>query len=322
MNMLRKALIIITAIVLIVTLAVVALTINHQIRLKREAKSDQPPGQMVDIDGKKMHIYIEGEGDHTFVFMSGHGTSSPLVDFKPLWSKLAANNRIVVIEKFGYGFSESGTNKKGIDDLLEHTREALSTLEMAGPFVLVPHSLSGLEAIYWAQKYPNEVKAMIGLDACTPETIGLLSIPSKAQLNLVYLVSRIGLSRLMPDKELKRILPLLDSDEMTEEDKAIYKSMFFRSSLTKDMLAELETMNENARHVADERVPDEIPMFFFISSKQNEDVPGWTQATTGYLDSIDLQQSMILDTSHYVHHEMSYTIYKETIDFLEAITDF
>ncbi|MDI6453259.1 alpha/beta fold hydrolase [Peloplasma aerotolerans] len=318
MKMLKIILIIIIAILLIAALVMVALVINHQVKLKKELKLYQPLGEMVDINDRKMHIYVEGEGENTFVFLSGHGTSSPVLDFKPLWSKLVEENKIVIVEKFGYGFSDSSGNKD-IDNLLENTREALSVLEVTGPFVLVPHSLSGLEAIYWAQKYPNEVKAIIALDACTPKTIELLPIPSKTQLNLVYLISRIGLSRLMPDEELKHTLPLLDSNEITEHEKSVYKAMFYRSSLTKDMLAELKSMDANAQHVIDQPIPSDTPMYFFISSKQNDDVPGWTQTLIEYLESINFQQSMILDTSHYVHHEMSDVIFNEMINFLEAI---
>ena len=38
-----------------------------------------------------------------------------------------------------------------------------------GPFVLLPHSMSGLEAIYWAQKYPDEVMGIVGMDMAFPK---------------------------------------------------------------------------------------------------------------------------------------------------------
>ena len=38
--------------------------------------------------------------------MSGWGTPSPILDFKTLYSRLSDENRIVVVEKFGYGFSD------------------------------------------------------------------------------------------------------------------------------------------------------------------------------------------------------------------------
>ena len=82
------------------------------------------------------------------VFMSASGTVSPIYDFRILYEKLIPDFRIIVVEKFGYGYS----------DLYE------------GPFILLPHSMSGLEAIRWAQLYPEEVEAIIGLDMATPQT--------------------------------------------------------------------------------------------------------------------------------------------------------
>jgi len=274
---------------------------------------------MVDINDKKMHIFTEGDGKNTFVFMSGHGTSSPTFDFKPLWKKLSEDNKIVVIEKFGYGFSDVSDQKKDIDMLLENTRTALSILDISGPFVLVPHSFSGLEAIYWAQKYPEEVKTIIGLDACVPESISLLHIPSKAQLNLVSFISRIGLSRMMPQESLEQTLPLLSSNDLTEYEKEIYKAMFYKRSLTKDMLTELDSIDENAQTVSSFDKPNDTPMYFFISNKKNDEVTGWTQTILDYLETVNLKQSMILDTTHYIHHEKSDEIYNEIMTFMNLI---
>lgn len=48
-----------------------------------------PNGQMVEVNGYNMHVYVEGEGDTTLVFMSGGGTYSPVLDFKSLYSLLS-----------------------------------------------------------------------------------------------------------------------------------------------------------------------------------------------------------------------------------------
>lgn len=48
-----------------------------------------PNGQMVEVNGYNMHVYVEGEGDTTLVFMSGGGTSSPVLYFKSLYSLLS-----------------------------------------------------------------------------------------------------------------------------------------------------------------------------------------------------------------------------------------
>lgn len=53
-----------------------------------------------------MSIYVEGSGSKTLVFLSGAGTCSPILDFKSLYSLLSDDYRIVVVEKFGYGYSD------------------------------------------------------------------------------------------------------------------------------------------------------------------------------------------------------------------------
>ena len=59
-------------IVVLITLLLIV-SINHQIRLKKETELRSPLGQIVEVDGHNMSVYIEGTGDMTIVFMSGGG---------------------------------------------------------------------------------------------------------------------------------------------------------------------------------------------------------------------------------------------------------
>ncbi len=86
------------------------------------------------------------------------------LDFKSLYSLLKDEYQIVVVEKFGYEFSDVVDKEGDIDMILEDTRKALELAGVKAPYVLCPHSMSGLEALYWANKYPDEVMAIIGLD--------------------------------------------------------------------------------------------------------------------------------------------------------------
>ena len=61
----------------------------HQIRLTKEQKFlDKPVGRLVQVDGKNMNVYVTGQGEQTLVFLAGGGTTSPILDFKSLYSKL------------------------------------------------------------------------------------------------------------------------------------------------------------------------------------------------------------------------------------------
>ena len=53
-------------------------------------------GQLVEVDGKNMHVYTQGEGDNTIVLLSGLGTAAPTLDFEPLINEMAKKNKVVV----------------------------------------------------------------------------------------------------------------------------------------------------------------------------------------------------------------------------------
>ena len=153
---------------ILIVLLLVIMTVYNQIMLRKNKDLYETPlGQLVEVDGHNMSIYTEGEGEHTIVFLSGWGTSSPILDFKPLYSRLSDEYRIAVVEKFGYGFSDVVDGERDMDTILRQDREALEKAGIKAPYVLCPHSLSGYEATLWAQKYPDEVEAIVGLDMCT-----------------------------------------------------------------------------------------------------------------------------------------------------------
>lgn len=172
----KKAVKIILTVFVTVFILLLITYINHQIRLRKETELRSPLGQIVEVDGHNMSVYIEGTGDKTLVFMSGGGTCSPILDFRSLYSLLSDKYKIAVVEKFGYGFSDVVDKNRDIDSILEDTRAALTAAGSTAPYVLCPHSMSGLEALYWAQKYPDEVSAIIGLDMAVPEYYDSMNI--------------------------------------------------------------------------------------------------------------------------------------------------
>jgi len=253
--------------------------------------------------------------------MAGHGTSSPTIDFKPLWMKMADEYRIVVVEKAGYGWSETSSSSRDLDTMLEETRKVLNLSGENGPYVLIPHSLSGLEAIYWAQKYPNEVKAIIGLDPGIPDVYEKASelLSQNNRLKVMYFLSRIGLSRFLDRKELEKNLPILKLKELSKGDKDRIVAIFYKSSITKNMLNEIDYIPENAKKVKNKPVPANTPMYFFISDGNDVIFPNWKEQLFRYVSKINFGKYKFLDCGHFVHHEKSDIIANEAKKFLEQI---
>lgn len=126
----------------VVVALLVVLTAYHHIALGLEKNKLTPPGTMVTVDGYKMHVYAEGGKNDkpTLVFMGGHGTVDPVYDFKELYTKLSDEYRIVINERFGYGYSDETNLPKDVDTEVRQSREALSLAGEEGPPVLMPHS--------------------------------------------------------------------------------------------------------------------------------------------------------------------------------------
>jgi pimeloyl-ACP methyl ester carboxylesterase len=319
MKIIKTLGIIVLVIFAIITLLLIASFANHTIQLRKEAKKYPPPGNMVEVDGQNLHVYLKGDGDTTLVFMAGHGTSNPTLDFKPLWMRLVDDYRIAVVEKSGYGWSEVSSNPRDIDTILEETRRSLELSGEEGPYVLLPHSMSGLEALYWAQKYPDEVKAIIGLDPLIPEAFDIMPEPQKTQLYPMVIISRLGISRFMPETEIEINFPVMKSGDLSEEDKQEYLAVFYKSAFSKDMLREIDYLKANAQTVAENEIPINTPMYFFISESQEAAVPGWKDALSGYLSKITIGKYMELSSGHYIHYDKSETIVEEAITFLKTL---
>lgn len=306
-----KIFLIIIAVLIILLLIVV---INHQIHLKKEAELRSPLGQRVEVDGYNMSVYIEGTGETTIVFMSGGGTCSPVLDFKSLYCLLSDQYQIAVVEKFGYGFSDVVDKKRDIDSILEDTRAALKKVGLSAPYVLCPHSMSGLEALYWAQKYPDEVSAIIGLDVAVPEYYDSMSI-NIPLMRIASWAANMGITRFIPG--------ISNSDAikygtLTDKEKEIYKAVFYSRTATVTMINETECVKENAEKVDNMGVP-QLPILLFISDGSGGtgfDKETWRKIQIEYVSQVEDGKYIELDCPHYVHDYEYKTISENIISFL------
>lgn len=294
-----KFLKVIFLIVAVIVLFIIVSFIRHKICSFRERKLLTPLGKIVEVNGHNMSVYTEGEGDKTLVFLSGGGTCSPILDFKSLYSLLSNEYKIAVVEKFGYGFSDVVDEQRDIDTMLSETRMALEKAGIEGPYVLCPHSMSGLEALYWAQKYPEEVEAIIGLDMAVPAYYDEMRI-SIPITKLGQYGAALGITRWIPS--------LAESDAikvgtLSEEEKEIYRAVFYQRTATVTMIDEVKAVKDNAKTVKENGVP-QVPMLLFISNGSGG--TGFTEETwrripKEYIAGCDNASYIELDCPHYVH---------------------
>ncbi|RSJ77881.1 haloalkane dehalogenase [Streptococcus cristatus] len=297
--------------------ALVLIFTYHQICLTKEQKLlDKPVGRLVQVDGKNMNVYVTGQGEQTLVFLAGGGTTSPILDFKSLYSKLEKDYRVVIVERLGYGFSDdSQGDSRDIDTVLAQTRQALKKAAITGPYTLVAHSMAGLEALHWVAKYPEEVQGIIGLDMALPSSYTDLSLYPLAYKGL-QMAANLGLSRVFYDVDKQ--VPALAVGDLTAEEKQVYKALFYRRPLANAVYEEVTQVKQNAELVSKEKLP-ERPILLFSSNGQGTGYSQeeWQSFQKDFVAQHPQTELILLDSPHYVHDYASDELSEKIKEFLK-----
>ncbi|HFI0077915.1 TPA: alpha/beta hydrolase [Streptococcus suis] len=297
---------------IIATIAILGSYCYHQIQIQLELPLRQPLGQTVTIKNKKMSVLVEGKADKTLVFLAGGGTTSPILDFQALTSQLKDDFRIVVVEKFGYGFSDDIDEQRDIQTIVTDTRSALKQLGIQGKLILCPHSLSSPEALYWPSQYPNEVEAIVGLDMAFPASYATMNINTPLFHSLSF-ASHFGITRLFPNLANQ---PALTQSYLSKQEKEIYQALLHYRPISTNMLNELEQLKENAATISKLTTPN-IQMLLFVS---NGNGTGFTQTEwLSYAQHFSKKSNKIeniqLDCPHYIHDYLPQQIAEQIKEF-------
>ena len=261
-----KILLILVFFPLVLAAFLVSCLINLIVRLKNKKLVETPLGQFIEVDGNRMSVLVKGQGAHTLVFLPGLSSTSPILEFKPLYSLLEDEYRIVVPEKFGYGLSDIVKENRDYMTIVEQYRKALSLLGVEGPYILCAHSLGGNEVELWEQHYPEEVEACVGIDA------NLANVPcdwdktwwafKHWKLDALYcnLLRIAGWSRNQFRPGLKKLL--------SKEEVRVYKELNCKNDSNYDIYSELRNKFAANDRINSQPLPAQ-PTLQFV------DAPAW-----------------------------------------------
>ena len=283
----------------------------HQLSLQKESKLFMPIGKKVVVNGHQMNVYIKGEGSETIVFLSGAGIASPILDFKNLTDSLSKKYKVVVVERAGYGFSEDSDQSRDVMTVLSETRQALSQAEVSGPYVILSHSMASLESLAWQEKYPDEVKALVGLDWALPASYEDLK-DNQALLTVAYWSSKIGLLRYFPESFY------IKNQTLTETERQQYKLLAYKQLMSQAMLHESRLAKENAKKVPSSINP-KIPALLLVSNGEGTTFSQseWQRYAERFASDQSNVQVVYMDAPHDLYHYQSDAIVSRIKEFLE-----
>lgn len=294
-----------------ILLFLVATFIFHRISLEKEQASLTPMGKTVLVNGHKINVYVEGDGPETIVVLSGAGIASPILDFKNLTDSLSKKYKVVVVERAGYGFSEDSDQSRDVMTVLSETRQALSQANISGPFIILSHSMASLESLAWQEKYPDEVKALVGLDWALPASYEDLK-DNQALLTVAYWSSKIGLLRYFPESFY------IKNPTLTETERQQYKLLAYKQLMSQAMLHESRLARENAKKVPSNINP-KIPALLLVSNGEGTTFSQseWQRYAERFASDQSNVQVVYMDAPHDLYHYQSDAIVSRIKEFLE-----
>jgi pimeloyl-ACP methyl ester carboxylesterase len=119
-------------------------------------------GQAVDVGGRRLSIKCAGAGapgDPTVVLEAGFGNASDT--WARVLPEVAKFARVCAYDRAGLGRSDPAPQPRTVVAVTEDLHALITRAPVAGPYVLVGHSLGGLLVRLYASYYPAEVVGMV-----------------------------------------------------------------------------------------------------------------------------------------------------------------
>lgn len=166
---------------LAIPIALLALGASYEALMAAgDAERYPPPGRLVDIGGRRLHLHCVGGGGPTVVFEAGHAGTS--IDWALVQQQLAGEARVCAYERAGLGWSDPGPLPRTPERIVDDLRALLTAAGEPGPYVLVGHSLGGRYVRLFAETYPKDVAGVVLVDARGEHHDRALSAEARAAL--------------------------------------------------------------------------------------------------------------------------------------------
>lgn len=167
-------------VILILMTALLAVGFVYQsVMTRRERRRFQPPGQMVDVGGYRLHVHVTGEATSAPTVILDAG----MISFSSNWAwvqpEVAKVARVVAYDRAGLGWSDPVSTPRDAGHAAQELYTALDKLGVKGPYIVVGHSYGGMVSRAFAALYRDEVAGMVLVDASHPDQWARMGISSR-----------------------------------------------------------------------------------------------------------------------------------------------
>jgi pimeloyl-ACP methyl ester carboxylesterase len=123
------------------------------------------------VQGRRVASRLAGPPAGTPVVVFENGARMTLETWARVIDGLGPEVTVLARNRAGYGGSEPADGPRTGEAIVEELRALLAAKGLKPPYVLVGHSLGGLYMQWFARRYPQEVHALVLVDALYPRVI-------------------------------------------------------------------------------------------------------------------------------------------------------
>ncbi|MGW4410480.1 alpha/beta fold hydrolase [Nonomuraea sp. NPDC004702] len=123
-----------------------------------------PPGELLDVRGRRVHVWLEGDGDGpALVVVPGIGTDC--LEWAVIQRQLVPDHRVLLYDRGGLGWSDWVPGPRTASELADELHAVLEAAAVSGPYILVGHSLGGAIIRLYTARHPERVAGLILVDS-------------------------------------------------------------------------------------------------------------------------------------------------------------
>ncbi len=286
----------------------------------RDRHRFRPPGRLVDIGSRRLHLMDAGTGSPAVVIVPA--LSDNVLGWIPVWQAIAKHTRACVYDRAGIGWSDSpGLGKRTFDDMAGELYQALAAAGIPPPYVLVGHSMGGIVGRRFAARYLDDMVGLVLVDSSHESQVQQFG-PRWRRRMWQRLLSRaiqpLGLRRLAESVSPRDNLEAELAGEVPAEHIAAARAITLSSRQRRAFLRELLLMMRSHGQPPD---LGSLPVTVITATEKME--PRWDALWTrmqAELTAISTDSRQVMaETGHYVHRADPALVIKVVCDLVGLV---
>ncbi|MCB9780930.1 MAG: alpha/beta hydrolase [Alphaproteobacteria bacterium] len=158
-------------------------------RSAQDLAAHPAPGDLLQVDGRLLHLHCIGDGAPVVVFITGlNGTASVV---GPVQRAAAETTRACAYDRAGLGYSEPTDHPRRAAETADELAALLDAAVITEPLVLVGHSWGGILARSFATRQPDRVAGMVLIDSSHEGQLDALGEAAAEGVPLPFQLGRV-----------------------------------------------------------------------------------------------------------------------------------